>query len=98
MKRIEEVRDNPKFLYTVRKVILFGSCLDLSERINDIDIAIELKPKEKDMQKLQEQNMDKDREMQRLGKKFRNIPEKIYWSETEFQIIFKRTFTEFKYT
>ena len=42
------MRDNPYFLYKVTKVYLFGSYLPEAERINDIDLAVKLEPREKD--------------------------------------------------
>jgi predicted nucleotidyltransferase len=43
---VKEVNEAGKFLYRVRKVALFGSFLTESSTVGDLDIAIELVPKE----------------------------------------------------
>jgi hypothetical protein len=45
MDRVREVNEAGRFLYRVRKVVLFGSFLTKSPTIGDLDIAIELVPK-----------------------------------------------------
>lgn len=50
--RADEVNGSEKFLYTVEKVIVFGSYLDESRlTLGDIDIAVELQPKEQNPKK-----------------------------------------------
>jgi predicted nucleotidyltransferase len=46
MERVREVCANPYYLYKVKTVVLFGSYLSDSSTMNDIDIAIEVVPKE----------------------------------------------------
>jgi DNA-binding MarR family transcriptional regulator len=43
MKRVHMVNASPKYLYSVRRVAVFGSFLEGQERLGDIDIAVELK-------------------------------------------------------
>ena len=50
MNRVREVNEAGRFLYRVRKVVLFGSFLTESSTVGDLDIAIELVPKEPDQQ------------------------------------------------
>lgn len=40
LKRVEEVNNEPKYLFKVSKVVLFGSYLTDAEKVSDIDIAI----------------------------------------------------------
>jgi predicted nucleotidyltransferase len=47
MTRIKTVRDDDKFLYEVRQVIVFGSYLRDVDELNDIDLIVKLRVKEK---------------------------------------------------
>ena len=51
MDRVREVNEAGRFLFRVRKVVLFGSFLTESSTIGDLDIAIDLVPKEPDSEK-----------------------------------------------
>lgn len=53
--RVNEINGSDKFLYAVEKVIVFGSYLDETRlTLGDIDIAVELQPKEQNPKKLLE--------------------------------------------
>ncbi len=54
MDRVRKVNEAGRFLYRVRKVVLFGSFLTGSSTVGDLDIAIELVPKEPDSRKYSE--------------------------------------------
>ncbi len=75
MKRVQEVNSNPYYLYKVTRVILFGSYLTDTAEVNDVDIALEILPKEKDIElrgvKLEKRRM----EIEESGKRFNNITE-----------------------
>ncbi len=45
MNRVHFVNASPKYFYSVRYVALFGSYLERRERLGDIDVAIDLKPR-----------------------------------------------------
>lgn len=40
--RVEQVNQSDEYAYRVTRVVLFGSCLTDAERVNDIDLAVEL--------------------------------------------------------
>ena len=46
MTRVHNVNNDPKFLFKVVKVIVFGSYLSDAAKVNDIDIAVKLAWKE----------------------------------------------------
>lgn len=43
IKRVELVNANPKYLYSVRHVAVFGSFLQWEDRLGDVDAAVDLK-------------------------------------------------------
>ena len=45
MARVEQVNQSEEFAYRVNRVVLFGSYLTDAERVNDIDLAVELAPR-----------------------------------------------------
>jgi predicted nucleotidyltransferase len=45
MLRVQQVNEDPYYLFKVTRVVLFGSYIQDTETVNDIDIAIELAPK-----------------------------------------------------
>ena len=80
MERISQVNQNPYYLYKVVKVVLFGSYITEAETVNDVDVAIELSPKEADPElhwTLFEQRI------QEREKPFRNYGERFNWPKIE---------------
>jgi predicted nucleotidyltransferase len=45
MKRVHLVNANASYLYSVKKVAVFGSFLDQLETLGDVDIAVDLQPR-----------------------------------------------------
>jgi predicted nucleotidyltransferase len=75
MKRVQTVNSNPYYLYKLTKVILFGSYLTDAPEVNDVDIALEISPKEEDRE-LRGLQLEKRRaKMEKSGKRFNSILE-----------------------
>jgi predicted nucleotidyltransferase len=89
MERVKRVNSDPYFLYKVTKVIIFGSYLTDALRINDLDAAIELTPKEEDPQLRMEQFQQHSLEAERKGRNFDTFVDKIGWPETEVKLFLK---------
>lgn len=78
LERIEEVKKNKEFLYEVRRILLFGSCLNPEARdFGDIDFAYELKAKIHDQIKLNELRQKQIEQVKDNGRVFRNIVEEV---------------------
>lgn len=45
MLRVQRINDDPYYLFKVTRVVLFGSYIQDTETVNDIDIAIQFAPK-----------------------------------------------------
>ena len=73
MDRVREVNETSRFLYRVRKAVLFGSFLTGSSTVGDLDIAIELVPKEQDGIKHSELILAHANEAAMNGRHFRNF-------------------------
>ena len=83
LARIDEVAKNQKFLYRVGTAILFGSYLTSKERINDIDLYLNLVPKEKDREKRDRLEQRRTEEAVRQGRTFNTFIDQISWPQTD---------------
>ena len=82
MARVHEVNANPYYLYKIKKVVLFGSYLTEREKVNDIDVAVEVGPKyEADEQK--ERDKQRRKAAQDQGRRFSNFVDEMFWPEIE---------------
>lgn len=89
LERVKEVNRNDYYLFKVKKVVVFGSYLSDTEKLGDIDLAIEIVPKESDRKKFRELSIERSREAKLNGRRFNNIVEEVYWSQTEVLMYLK---------
>ena len=89
LDRVKEVNNDPYFLYEVKRVVVFGSYLSNSEKINDVDIAIELVSKEQNLELREKHFTQRREEVARKGKYFGNIIEELAWPEIEVRKFLK---------
>jgi predicted nucleotidyltransferase len=69
IERVYEVNENEYYLYKVKKVVLFGSYLSDAERLGDIDLAVEIFPKETDTDKFHKLTRARSKEAIRDGRR-----------------------------
>ncbi len=86
ISRANEVNANPKYLYSISSVVVFGSYLNGKQRLGDLDVAIELSPRIDDRDDLAKATL---RYAQVSGRRFGNITEEISWAETEIYQVLK---------
>jgi predicted nucleotidyltransferase len=86
--RVEKVNKDPYFLGKVTKVVLFGSILKPEiERLSDVDLAVELAPKEEDFDRARARNYQRVEELAAQGHRFRNFLDQEgcwYWEVSGF--------------
>ena len=80
LERVVIVRDDNRFAFKVSEVILFGSYLNDQEFYGDIDLHVQLVPKESDERKHQEKC---DNIIKQSGKQFSTYLNKISWPANE---------------
>ena len=83
LKRVEKVKSDPYFLYKVTEIILFGSYLSKAEKVSDIDLIIEVAPKEKDKDKHNALCEKRSHELENTGHRFSNYVDFLYAAEIE---------------
>jgi predicted nucleotidyltransferase len=86
MERITRVNNDPYFLYKVNKIIIFGSYLTDSLTMNDIDIAIDLVPKEVNHEMHITLREQRSQFLAENGKHFRHYTEYLAASEVEIYV------------
>jgi predicted nucleotidyltransferase len=86
MARVKEINSNPKYLYSVSSVVVFGSYLNRGERLGDVDVAIEVSSRIEDPNQRPEAHLRYARES---GRQFGNFTEELYWAEAEIYQVLK---------
>ena len=84
LARVDRVNGDDRFLAKVTRVIVFGSYLRASvERLSDVDIAVELVPKESRRNKFRELNYRRVAQAARKGHRFSGILDRELWWRSE---------------
>ncbi len=87
--RVSQVNADDYYLYKVARVGVFGSYLSEQERINDIDVAVDLVPRESDptlFRTLLEARIEQAR---MSGRAFGSITGEMAWPQTEVMLCLK---------
>jgi predicted nucleotidyltransferase len=89
LDRVQQVERDPYFLAKVTRVVLFGSMLNPDvKRLSDVDVAVELTPKETDYDRARALNRRRVEQSAREGRKFRNFLEmELWWHRETFQFL-----------
>ena len=89
LDRVRAVNASTTFAFRVRRALVFGSYLTDQERIDDIDIAIELAPRENDPEKRKAANQARIRAAHKAGRHFSNILNECMWPTEEVYLFLK---------
>ena len=93
LARVDRVNSDDYFLAKVTRVVLFGSYLraDVS-RLGDVDVAVELRPKEPDRGRLRELNHRRVAESEQNGHRFsRMLDQQVWWQMETFRFLKSRS-------
>ena len=93
LARVERVNSDDRFLAKVTRVIIFGSYLRTDmDRLGDVDMAIELEPKEKDRKLLRELNYRRAAQSEKEGHRFTGILDReLWWKSETFRFLKSRS-------
>jgi len=81
--RVGIVNDAKTSLYSVGKVVVFGSYLGNQDRVGDIDLAIRLDRRPEVALRWPEASLARAEEAENQGRLFRGFLERLAWPETE---------------
>lgn len=88
--RIAEVNRDPRFLYGVERAVLFGPFLDENAgAVRNVDVALELSPKEKDVARLEQALERHAADAEKRGKRFRSYADRRNWGADEVREFLK---------
>lgn len=89
LARVHRINEDDYYLYRVKKVIVFGSYLTGVERVNDIDVAIDLIHRWQDLDEQRALHDARVHEAMRNGRHFGNINQEVSWPEKEVLLALK---------
>jgi len=89
LDRVQQVNCSSRFLYRVRSVVVFGSFLSGAPFVGDLDLAVDLRPKEKDSRKHSELIRARANEAASCGRRFRIYVEALRFAEQEVIMFLK---------
>lgn len=83
LDRVRGINADDHYLFWVERVIVFGSFLTGAERLNDVDVAVELACRIIDPQERWEAKQARIDEARARGRQFRNMGDEASWPEDE---------------
>lgn len=83
LQRVQTVNSADYYLYRVQQVVVFGSYLSEAPKISDLDLAVELEPKEADPQRHQELYAQRITDAVAQGRHFRDMADMYGWPRLE---------------
>jgi hypothetical protein len=89
LERVRSVNDNPDFVFRIQKVLLFGSYLTEQDRINDIDVAVELVHRETNPDKIAAAKQARVKEARKAGRRFSTLVDELIWPHQEVLLFLK---------
>ncbi len=88
--RIAEVNRDPRFIYRVDRAVLFGPFLNANAgTVKNVDVAIELSPKEKDVARLEQALERHAADAENRGKRFKSYADRRNWGANEVREFLK---------
>ncbi|AXC12483.1 hypothetical protein ACPOL_3188 [Acidisarcina polymorpha] len=83
LERVQRVNGTEEYVYRVEHVVLFGSMLSESDRLGDVDVAVQLQPKVDKDDAFQEWSMARRRAAEAKGRNFRDVFDWAMWPTQE---------------
>jgi predicted nucleotidyltransferase len=92
LERVNQVNRDECFLAKVTKVVVLGSYLRAEvDRLSDLDVAVELQPKEANWDRLGELTQKRVEQLQAAGRRFNWIEAEYWWHWEAFQFLKSRS-------
>ena len=90
LERIREVNAEKQYLYAVDRAVVFGPYLSDAEKVKNVDIALDLRPKIANEKKLQDAvKADAERAAQEEGKRFKSYADRRAWGKNKVRTYLK---------
>jgi len=89
LQRIELLNSDNRFLARVAKAVVFGSYLGKDDRIGDVDVAVQVVPREPDFEKHTKANSRRVAQEFARGRRFSNIVAQAFWWQSEAMLFLR---------
>jgi hypothetical protein len=83
--RVHQANKNGRYLYEITAVVAFGSYVSDREDLGDIDLALQLTPREGDDNRFFKLCRAKIAEAYDQGRRFRNLTDEVCWPRNEIR-------------
>ena len=83
LARVKNLNRDDEYLYSVDKMVVFGPYFEGAEKIKDIDVAVELSPKEPNPLKLEKLVRQQAEVSEAGGKKFKSFADRRAWGRNK---------------
>jgi hypothetical protein len=83
VERAHKVNDDPHYLFRVARAVVYGPYLTPSAKLKNIDIAVELQPREKNKLKHEQRMKERADEAKASGKRFASYAKRREWGRQE---------------
>lgn len=83
LDRVREANSRHDFVFYVTRVDLFGSCLTGAELVNDVDLAVELTPRQADDEAFEAACEAARQTARQAGRRFRSLTDELGWPERQ---------------
>jgi predicted nucleotidyltransferase len=92
LERVNQVNTEERFLAKVTKLVVLGSYLRADvDRLSDLDIAVELQPKEANWDRLRELTLKRVEQLEIAGRRFNWIEIQYWWHLEAFRFLKSRS-------
>jgi predicted nucleotidyltransferase len=89
LNRVQHVNRDGHFLYKVDRIRVFGSYLGSAQRLNDVDLVVEISAKLDDWQEMKRLTTLRVKEAEAAGRTFAHYLDEWGWPETEVWLYLK---------
>lgn len=83
VERVHKVNDDPQYLFRVARAVVYGPYLTNAEKLKNVDVAVELRPKEKNRQRHEQRMKERAEEAAAAGKRFTSFAKRRDWGRQE---------------
>jgi len=89
LDRVATVNARTDFAFSVKRVVVFGSYLTQAEKLNDVDLLVDLIPRNSNQEKQQALERSIRAQACKRGRHWGNMVDQLIWPLTEVQLFLK---------
>jgi hypothetical protein len=83
VERVHKINDDPHYLFRVARAVVYGPWLTATAKLKNIDVAVELQPREKKKDKHEARMKERAEQAAAGGKRFASFAKRRDWGRQE---------------